>query len=87
MAQLRLERRFDALQCVESIRMYAATHDGKFPPSLDALTDSPVPIDVATGKPYEYVLDGGNVTLTAPIPQGAPDHPSQGVRYVLKMNK
>jgi hypothetical protein len=86
-AQVRLERRFDALQCVESIRLYAASHDGKFPPNLDALTDSPVPFDLATGKPYVYALDGENATLEAPIPQGAPQHPSQGVRYLLKMNK
>lgn len=87
LAQLRLERRFDTLQCVESIRMYAASHDGKFPPDLDALTESPVPIDPATGKPFIYKVDGDSATLTAPIPQGAPDHPSYHIRYVLKFTK
>jgi hypothetical protein len=87
LAQVRLERKFDALQCVESIRLYAASHDGKFPPNLDALTDSPVPIDPATGKPFEYALDGETATLSAPLPQGSPEHPAYRVRYVLKMSK
>jgi hypothetical protein len=87
LAQVRLERKFDALQCVESIRLYAASHDGKFPPNLDSLTDSPVPIDPATGKPFEYALDGETATLSAPLPQGSPEHPAYRVRYVLKMSR
>ena len=87
LAQVRLERKFDALQCIEGIRLYAAAHDGKFPPNLDALTDSPAPLDVATGKPFSYTIDGDSATLSAPIPQGAPDHPSYMIRYELKMSK
>jgi hypothetical protein len=87
MAPIRLDRKLDALQCVEAIRLYAAAHEGKLPASLDAIVEAPVPIDLMTGKPFEYKLDGDQATLSAPIPPGAPNHPSFAIRYVLKLVK
>ncbi len=87
MAPVRLDRRLDALQCIEAIRIYAASHEGKLPASLEAIVDVPVPIDLMTGKPFEFKLDGDQATLSAPVAPGAPNHPSFAIRYVLKLVK
>ncbi len=65
-ARTRLQRRIDALRCVEAIRAYAAGHDGKPPDSLDAIQDVPLPLDPATGKTFAYKLTDGKALLTAP---------------------
>ncbi|MFO0954802.1 MAG: hypothetical protein U0835_27300 [Isosphaeraceae bacterium] len=87
LASVRLERRFDALQCVEAVRLYAHEHGGSFPTSLAGLADSPVPLDPGTGKPFEYRSDGATATLSAPAPPGAPDNQFYLIRYVFKSNK
>ena len=86
-AQARLERTLDAIQCIEAIRMYAANHNGALPEKLDAITDSPVPIDPALGKPFEYKLTATGATLFAPAPPGVPDHPTSKILYELKLAK
>ncbi len=83
-AAVRVDRQLDALQCVEAIRLHAAAHGGKMPAGLDSITEAPVPADVATGKPFEYKLDGDSATLSAPVLPGGPDHPSFAIRYILK---
>jgi hypothetical protein len=85
LATVRGERQFDMLQCVEAIRLYAAAHDGTLPDSLEALTESPAPLDPATGKPYEYRRDGASATLIAPIPPGAPNNTNYRLHYELKL--
>ncbi len=47
------ERRLDAIQCIEAIRLYAALHGGKLPSRLEDISEAPVPADAATGKPFE----------------------------------
>jgi hypothetical protein len=84
-AELRTDRHLDALRCIEAVRLYAAGHGGKLPPSLDAITEAPAPNDPATGKPFEYRLDGDTATLSGPVPPGGPDHPMYAVRYDLKL--
>jgi hypothetical protein len=84
LATVRLDRQLDALQCIEAIRLYAAAHGGKLPASLEAITEAPVPVDPATGKPFDYKVDGDSATLSAPVPPGGPDHPSYAIRYTLK---
>lgn len=83
-ATVRLERQLDALQCVEAIRLHAAAHGGRLPASLEEIADAPTPFDPATGKPFVYRVDGDSATLTAPIPPGAPNHPTSRVNYLLK---
>ncbi len=84
LAGVRCERQLDLLQCIEAIRLYAATHDGAFPPSLEAITEAPVPLDPATGKPFEYKAEGATATLTAPcLP--VPDNPAFMFRYKLEL--
>jgi hypothetical protein len=87
LAALRVDRHFDALECVEAIRLYAHAHAGKLPASLDEITDAPVPEDPATGRPFVYKVDGDTATLSAPVPPGAPDHWSYKINYVLKLAK
>ncbi len=61
------ERRLDVLRIVEALRLYAGKHDGALPPSLDAVTDVPVPpLDLITGKPFVYALAGKTARLTLP---------------------
>jgi hypothetical protein len=83
-AALRLDRRLDALQCIEAVRLYAEGHGGKLPDRLEAVTEAPVPIDVLTGKPFTYQVEGDTATLSAPPPSGY-SHPSFRIHYVLKL--
>ena len=85
LAAVRLDRMFDALQCVEAIRMDAAAHGGKLPASLAAITVVPTPLDLATGKPFEYKTDGRTATLSAPYFAGGPRHPSYAIHFELKL--
>ena len=85
LAAVRLDRQLDALQCVEAIRLHAAGHGGKLPESLESITEAPVPLDPATGKPFAYSVDGDSATLSAPLPPGGPDHPSYRIRYSMKL--
>jgi len=76
--QVRAQRRMAALRIVESIRMYAATHDGKLPARLDELTEAPAPLDPATGKPFEYKMTDGKALL-----EGIPPVGNDSLRYEL----
>jgi hypothetical protein len=93
LAALRFERRLDALQCVEAIRLHAARHGGKLPDSLEALTDAPAPLDPATGTPFHYERSGNSATLSGPTPAGinisgpedSPVHAFHRIRYHLQL--
>jgi hypothetical protein len=84
LAAVRVDRQLVALQCIEAIRIHAATHQG-FPRRLDEITEAPVPIDPATGQPFGYRVDGDHATLTAPYPPGAPRVPPFAIHYELKL--
>jgi hypothetical protein len=79
----RLERRLDALQCIESIRMYLAAH-GRLPARLEDLVDAPAPLDPMTGRPFEYRVEGGRAFLSAPNVPPTSLHSSFGLHYELK---
>ena len=66
LAAVRLDRQLDALQVVEAIRLDATRHDGRLPARLDAIADLPIPLDPATGKPFDYRVDGDTATVSAP---------------------
>ena len=86
LAQVLSERRLDAIQCIEAIRLHAAVH-GKLPSRLEDITEAPVPLDSATGKPFEYRLEGDRATLTAAFPPGALDIPQYKINYELKLTR
>ena len=83
--QVRLERRLAALRIIEAVRLYAADHDGKLPPSLADIKDVPVPVNPATGKPFHYAVKDGVVTLSAPDLPG--DTPTARLHYELTLRK
>lgn len=85
LASVRVERQLNALQCIEGIRMHAAAHGGELPASLEAMADSPAPIDPITGKPFSYKMEGRSARLTAPPPPGGPNHPAYTINYILKL--
>jgi hypothetical protein len=83
-----LDRALDAMQSVEAIRLYATAHEGKLPPSLEAITESPAPLDPAMGKPFLYQVNGDSATLSAPVPPGIQPpfgRPSYTVGYELRL--
>jgi hypothetical protein len=71
-AQMRLEREIASLRVIEALRMYAAAHDGKFPQSLDDVTQVPVPVNPATGNDFVYHLENGAAILELPSSDGLP---------------
>ena len=82
----RTDRRFAALQCVEALRMYAA-QNGKWPASLEDVTDAPPPNDPVTGKPFEYRVQENKAVITAPpFTPGKPDGPNT-VGYEVFLRK
>jgi hypothetical protein len=66
MAELRQDRHVAILRVIESLRLYAAAHDSRLPESLSEITEVPVPDDPATGKPFEYRLNGNSADLSGP---------------------
>jgi hypothetical protein len=61
----KVDRQVAALTAVESIRSYAAAHSGKLPEHLEDITETPVPENPATGKAFEYRVDGDSAVLSA----------------------
>jgi hypothetical protein len=65
----RLIRRTAALTNVEAIRSYAAANGEKLPAHLEDITDTPVPNNPMTDKPFDYRVDGGVAILSDPQSQ------------------
>jgi hypothetical protein len=57
----RIDRSLAALTAVEALRAYAAAHDGHLPPRLQDVTDTPVPNNPYTDRPFDYRVDATNV--------------------------
>jgi hypothetical protein len=86
-ATARLDRRIDALRCVEALRLYAAAHEGKLPEKLADVTEVPIPPDPVTGKPFEYRLADGKATFTGPTPAGEQPNTSNTIIYEITLKK
>ena len=86
MAQIMVDRRLDAIQCIEAIRIYGAAH-GKLPAGLEDISEAPVPLDAATGLPFGYRVQGNHATLSAPSPPGGPDIPQYTIKYELEWSR
>ena len=59
-----------SLQTVEALRAYAAANDGQLPVTLADLTDTPAPLDPATGQPFGYELRGSTAVIDVSAPHG-----------------
>ncbi len=79
----RLDRDVAALQGIEAVRHYAATHDGQLPAQLTDITDATVPKNPETGKPFGYRLDGSKAVLDVAAPKGG--QPREAVRYEITL--
>ncbi|AMV39277.1 hypothetical protein [Planctomyces sp. SH-PL62] len=64
-AVARLERRLALLQLVEAIRLYASSHDGALPASLDELSEAPALPDPMSGRPFDYRIAGDEAVVTS----------------------
>ncbi len=87
LAALRVDRQLDALQVVEAIRLDASRNDGRFPSSLDAIKDLPIPLDILTGKPFRYQVEGSSATLSGPAPVGMVGNPANMIELKLVLPK
>jgi hypothetical protein len=74
------DRQLAALTAVEALRSYAAANGGKLPQRLSDVTETPVPKNPATGKSFEYRIDGEKATLSDT--QFEPE-----LRYVVEMRR
>lgn len=90
-----MDQRIVMLRAIESIRDYAAAHDGKLPRSLAEL-ELPIPADPLSGKPLQYkaaadsrsaVLSGATVEHTGWSLAKPEKKTVRGMRYELKVAK
>jgi predicted DNA-binding protein (MmcQ/YjbR family) len=76
----RTDRQLAAMATVEAIRSYAAANAKKLPGKLDDIFETPVPMNPATGKAFEYKLDNDTAVLS--------DSQSQAtLNYTIKIRK
>jgi hypothetical protein len=80
------DRQIASLQCVEGIRAYAATHDGKFPDSLADMVDTPAPLDPITGQAFSYEVNGDTAIINCPAPPEG-NLAAHGWRYEIRVAK
>jgi hypothetical protein len=85
-ARARLERKLAGLRCVEALRMYAASHEGKLPGTLAEVSDVPIPRDFVTGRPFDYALKGDRSILSTPL-VGDSYYADEPWRYELTMKR
>jgi hypothetical protein len=77
----RFESHLAALQCVEAIRSYTASHGGQLPGTLAEITEVAVPKDPIRGEPFHYTRTGSMAVLEAAVPDGGTE--SQRIRYEI----
>ncbi len=75
----KVDRRIAALRCVEAVRMYAATHEGRLPKALSEIMEAPIPMDPVTGGPFRYLASGGTFAIEGLAPEG--EAKREGIRY------
>jgi hypothetical protein len=78
-----VDRKISALQCIEALRLFAGTHDGKFPDKLNDVTQVTIPDDPVTKKPFSYKSTGSEAVLELEGTEGSEDR--DAVRYEIKI--
>ena len=84
MIQRRANTRLNALQCLETIRHYAATHEGQLPETLSDMSDVEIPKDLMSGNAFEYHRTTTGATLQSAIPEGGNERDAVHYEIVLK---
>jgi hypothetical protein len=80
----RLDNHLNALQVVEAIRHYVATHDGQLPQALGDITDMKIPNDLMSGKAFEYSRTATGAILKSAIPEAGNEKDAVHYEIVLK---
>ena len=60
------DRRVAILRVIESLRIHAASHDGKLPDKLSDISEVAIPDDPVTTKPFEYRREGDKAFIQGP---------------------
>jgi len=81
----RLANNLNGLQCVEAIRHYAATHEGRLPETLSDISDVEVPKDLMSGNAFQYRRTADGVELQSAMPEGG--GPGDTIRYEIVIRK
>jgi len=66
----RLDTDVAALQCVEAIRFYAASHGGRLPQALTDIKEVAIPNDPMGGAAFRYTRTGAAAVLASTVPAG-----------------
>jgi tetratricopeptide (TPR) repeat protein len=80
-----LEVDLAALQCVEAIRSYAASHGGQLPQALADIKEVSIPNDPMTGAAFRYTRAGATGVLESPAPAGGFEQ--DAIRYEITVQK
>lgn len=80
-----VDRKIAALKYIEGLRLYAGSHDGKFPEKLSDVTDVKIPVDPVTKKPFSYKCTGSEAVLELEATEGSESR--DAVRYELKLKE
>ncbi len=64
-AETRCQWNIAMLRIFEAMRLYAATHDGRWPDRLSDITEVPIPLNPCDGKPFLYQRQGNKAVLTS----------------------
>jgi len=80
----RMDTNLNALQCVEAIRHYAATHDGRLPETLADMSDIKLPIDLMNERAFGYQRTATGAVLQADVPKGGQEHDIIRYQVILK---
>jgi hypothetical protein len=78
----RLDSDLAAIQCVEAIRSYAASHDGQLPQTLGEITEVSVPNDPISGEAFRYTRTGSTAVLESDAPPNG-DKKKDALRYEI----
>ncbi|MHC4144268.1 MAG: hypothetical protein ACYSUD_05760 [Planctomycetota bacterium] len=81
----RADTRLNVLQCLEAIRDYAATHDGRLPEQLSDISEVDVPKDVLSGKAFEYRRTVEGAVLQSVVPKDGDVR--DAIRYEIVLKK
>lgn len=76
----RLHSNLEALQCVEAIRSYAASHSDQLPQTLADLKELSLPQNPMTGEVFRYTRTAATAVLESPAPAGGK---KGGLRYEI----
>ena len=84
MIERRANTHLNALQSLEAIRHYAATHNGQLPEKLSDISQMEMPMDLLGDKPFEYRRTVTGAILKSAIPQNGNERDAIQYEIVLK---